>query len=619
MAEHPEQNQSPEPVEQTGQAPGSGSPTISRRRRQEEKRGRTTPRGRVLAPRTRSGTRATRTSQRTLYRLRSVAPTVDAMFDALDPNQLERVHADFEVPEALGVPAVLVTGSFEQPVASWCDEIFRTTGVEVSRPVNRSAGLLMLAVDGEVYAIGYDQGFRLVPDRLKDHRFGLSFASRRVDPGRIRDLVSHTPGGGRTDITLVPGGASVWSLGVVEHAQIVRRLGGHLDNVPLTISRDNPGKVSSAEGGVGLRLRLGVDAPDLIADIRAIARVLREEKPSPELEFVEHVVPVDTSCLLTRLEAVLDDLLGQEPDGRISVAVPADHWDDYTAARAFRARINSDAAGRSTDDFDLDYVLCRARIQNAGSRVAALREGTVTLYGHSRADRADEIWTSSALRWIEAEVFLDFRRFFLMDEHWYEIDQEYLKTIRAHVERLIPSTPPVDLPPWGLGETERTYNRSVQGRRPGYVCFDRNNVQTALHRGNGVEICDLLTPDPDNALVMVKRAKGSDALSHLFSQSLVSVQTLRNSPEGRQRFAEKVTAARKGRGLPEDFRPSKVVFAILLKDGTDLTADTLFPFSQVTLVQTARTLEAWGVQVEVVGIASTASADTSTGIRRLAA
>jgi uncharacterized protein (TIGR04141 family) len=539
------------------------------------------------------------------------------MFDALDADQLERVHADFEIPETLGVPAILVTGSFEQPVASWCDEIFRMTGIAVARPVNRSAGLLMLAVDGEVYAIGYDQGFRLVPDRLKDHRFGLSFASRRVDPAKIRDLVSHTPGGGRTDITLIPGGASVWSLGIVEHAQIVRRLGGHLDDIPLTISRDNPAKLSSAEGGAGLRLRLGVEGGDLIADIRAIARVLREERPSPELEFVEHVVPVDEPGLLTRLEAVLDDFLGQEPDGSIRTAVPADHWDDYAAARSFRARINSSTAGRSTDDFDLDYVLCRARVQRAGTRVAALREGTVTLYRHNRADRVDEIWTSSALRWIEAEVSLDSHRFFLMDDHWYEIDQEYLKTTRRHVERLITDSPSVDLPPWVLGDKERIYNESVPDQRPGYVCFDRDNVQTTLHRGNGVEICDLLSPD--NVLVMVKRAKGSDALSHLFSQALVAVQTLRNSTEGRERFAEKVTAARKGRGLPEDFRPSKVVFAILLKDGTDLTADTLFPFSQVTLVQTARTLEAWGVQVEVVGIASTPRTIPSSGIRRWAA
>jgi uncharacterized protein (TIGR04141 family) len=539
------------------------------------------------------------------------------MFDALDSNQLERIRADFGLPENLGVPAILVTGSFEQPVAAWCDEIFRTTGLEVSRPVNRSAGLLMLAVDGEVYAIGYDQGFRLVPDRLKDHRFGLSFASRRVDPGRIRDLVSHTPGAGRTDITLIPGGASVWSLGVVEHAQIVRRLGGHLDDIPLTISRDNPAQISSVEGGAGLRVRLGVEGADLIADIRAIARVLHEEKPSPELEFVEHVVPVDDPTLLTRLEAALDDLLGEEPDGRISAAVPADHWDDYTAARALRARIASDAAGRSTDDFDLDYILCRARIQRAGSRVAALRSGTVTLYRHSRADRTDEIWASTALRWIEAEVSLDSHRFFLMDEHWYGIDQEYLKTIRSHVERLITDSPSVDLPPWVLGEKERAYNASVPDQRPGYVCFDRDNVQTTLHRANGVEICDLLSPD--NVLVMVKRAKGSDALSHLFSQALVAVQTLRNSPEARQRFAEKVAEARKGSGLPEGFRPAKVVFAVLLKDGTDLITDTLFPFSQVTLVQTARTLEAWGVRVEVVGITSVPAASTATGHRRLVA
>lgn len=356
---------------------------------------------------------------------------------------------------------------------------------------------------------------------------------------------------------------------------------------------------------------------DLIADIRAIARVLREEKPSPELEFVEHVVPVDDPGLLTRLESVLDDLLGQEPDGRIRAAVPADHWDDYTDARAFRARINSSAAGRSTDDFDLDYVLCRARVQRAGTRVAALREGTVTLYRHSRADRADEIWTSSALRWIEAEVSLDYHRFFLMDDQWYEIDQEYLKATRVHVERLITESPSVDLPAWVLGDKERTYNETVPDQRPGYVSFDRDNVPTTLHRGNGVEICDLLSPD--NVLVMVKRAKGSDALSHLFSQALVAVQTLRNSPEGRERFAQKVAAARQGHGLSEDFRPSKVVFAILLKDGTELTADTLFPFSQVTLVQTARTLEAWGVQVEVVGISSVPPVAAPTGIRRLAA
>ncbi|MFF0793200.1 hypothetical protein [Streptomyces spiralis] len=58
---------------------------------------------------------------------------------------------------------------------------------------------------------------------------------------------------------------------------------------------------------------------------------------------------------------------------------------------------------------------------------------------------------------------------------------------------------------------------------------------------------------------------------------------------------------------------------MLPKYGTGLTADTLFLFSQVTLVQTARMLETWGVQVEVVGITSAPVASTSTGHRRLVA
>jgi uncharacterized protein (TIGR04141 family) len=562
-------------------------------------------------------TNSSGTSKRTLYRLTGVAPTVDDMYDVLDLARLEAVDAELHFPqERLGVPALLVTGSFEQPVASWCDEISRTTGCEVSRPVNRSAGLLMLAVDGEVYAIGYDQGFRLVPDRVKDRRFGLSFVIRRVDPDQIRDMVSHTPGGGRTDITLVPGGAPVWSLGVQEHAQIVRRLGGRLDGIELTIAQDNRTKISSAEGGMGLRMRLGIDAADLVADIRAIARVLRDQAPAPELEFVEHIVPVKDDDLVTRLEERLDDMLGEPPDGRIAVAVPSERWDDYGAAQAFATKVHSLEA-RLTDDFSLEYILNRARVQRPGTRFAALRDGTVTLYAHTRAERGDVIWTSSVLRWIEAEVALGARRFFLLDGQWYEIGEAYLEAIRSQVERLITDTPSVDLPAWALGDRERDYNESVPDLRPGYVCFDRDNVRTALHRGNGVEICDLLSPE--DVLVMVKRAKGSDALSHLFGQAVVAVQTLLHSPEARDSFARKVATARPGRGLPEGFRPSKVTFAILLKSGTDLTADTLFPFSQVTLVQTAKLLEAWGVEVEVIGIQATTEPPSRVGVRHLAA
>ncbi|WP_247748598.1 TIGR04141 family sporadically distributed protein [Streptomyces sp. 4R-3d] len=75
------------------------------------------------------------------------------------------------------------------------------------------------------------------------------------------------------------------------------------------------------------------------------------------------------------------------------------------------------------------------------------------------------------LRWIEAEVALGARRFFLLDGQWYEIGEAYLETIRSQVERLINDTPSVDLPAWVLGDKERDDNGSVPDLRPGYVCF----------------------------------------------------------------------------------------------------------------------------------------------------
>jgi uncharacterized protein (TIGR04141 family) len=116
----------------------------------------------------------------------------------------------------------------------------------------------------------------------------------------------------------------------------------------------------------------------------------------------------------------------------------------------------------------------------------------------------------------------------------------------------------------------------VQDVRASYLNFDRNLVRAGLHEDTGFEACDLL--GPDNDLIHIKRARGSEPLSHLFSQGLVSVQTLANNHDARAEFVAKVQRHAKGRTLPPDFVPKKVVFGVLMKDGESLTTDTLFPF-----------------------------------------
>jgi len=68
-------------------------------------------------------------------------------------------------------------------------------------------------------------------------------------------------------------------------------------------------------------------------------------------------------------------------------------------------------------------------------------------------------------------------------------------------------------------------------------------------------------------------------------------------------FTAKVRDHPRGRILAVDFTPKKVIFGVMPKGGVPLTADTLFPFAQVTLAHTATELQArHQVTVEVIGI-----------------
>jgi uncharacterized protein (TIGR04141 family) len=548
-----------------------------------------------------------KTREVTLHRLPNVAPTHEGMFDALTEavgaGRLDGIGADPQPITVAGSPALWLDGQFSAQKADWCADATRTTGLDISYGNTHSAGLLLIAVDGTVYAIGYGGGHRLIPDELTDPRFGLRFAIRRLDPGQIQDFVRRMPGSrGRTDATSMAAGLPVWTLGVEQHADITCRIGGQLNGMQLTFSsRDN--RAVRAEGSAGLRMRLGVEPDDLVSDIREIARICEHEQPHPALGFVEHIQPTCDRETLAELDAALDERLGSEcaADELVPV-VPTSALDDFRQTRTFAIKIGT-VWSPLVYSLEAAHFLQRSRVQLAGRRVAALRNGQVRMFSDEVG--RESLGSVSALKWLEATVSVGSRRFFLLDGHWYEIGADYARATQAEIARFFGNgTPSLDLPAWELtkGWKERDYNEFVPGVRPGYVCLDRQGVRDPLGAGSIVEICDLL--GPHNELIHVKRASGSSPLSHLFAQGLVSAQSLLFSADARERFAAKVKHLGKGRAIRSDFIPAKVVFAILLKKGDQLTPSTLFPFSQVTLAHTSRMLQSHQINVEVIGIES---------------
>jgi uncharacterized protein (TIGR04141 family) len=547
----------------------------------------------------------------TLYRLvPAVHGNHEDMFDAytqyVSACELDERHADVDFIDVGEEPAIWIGIQEDEEPAEWLADAAVTTGLRLAQYTDRrSGGVLLLGIDGTTYAMSYGNGYLLIPDELKDQRFGLRFLIRRLNADQIQGLVRRRANArGRTDSTLVAAGAPVWTLGVAENVEIIRRIGGRAKDLKVTFSaRDNRPVI--VEGSVGLRMRFGIEPHALVADIRECARVSRQEQPDPALEFIEYVQPVTDAATKAVLDGELEKLLAgtaADADEQLIPVVPTSALKHFGQAHSFTIKIGH-ARTTPTPSLELEDFIRRTRVQRDGERIKALRGGHVCLNGD---EAGKEVLASArADKWLEGNVSVDARRFFLMDGDWFEIGADYARASRDAISRLFPATPAISLPPWSLPvrRTEYDYNCYVAARSRGrYLCLDKNRaVRDPLGARSPLEICDLL--GPGNELIHVKRAHGSAPLSHLFSQGLISAQSLVAGPPAvLERFVSTVARLPGGRVLPADFKPKKVVYAILLENGKQLSPDTLFPFSQATLAHAARILGTYGIDVEIVGI-----------------
>ncbi|WP_170284783.1 TIGR04141 family sporadically distributed protein [Kribbella amoyensis] len=557
-----------------------------------------------------------RTRQVTLHRLRHRLKSADEFFDVLDHEQLDELEdLDFGPVTVADCSGLWVQGSFRTKAgesAEWCAAASRTLGYTVHFADTHSAGLLQLIVDEAAYAIAYGQGYRLLPGEAKDHRFGLEFAIRALDPTHVHKLMRRRPGArGRTEVTLMPNGSAIWAFDVADaYADLVGSASGKSQAIQL--SRSRPTQATSVDGGVGLQIRLATDPVELVSDIRTIAGILSRER-RPELEFIDRIRPIRDTELVDRLDDEIDQLLSGTPDEvslRLSAVVPMDLAERIEDVRAFKVRLEK--SNRTYDEITLDVLLNQAKVLREGPRLQAFRDGRV--YAFKDEACTHPVGSSKAIQWLEATAALpEDRHFAMVDGRWYEIDADYRVRLRQRVHELLEVASDLKLRAWRAGETERDYNEnSALDPDLGLVCLDRHGVKDEFHHKWGFEACDLL--GPDNQLIHVKQATSSSPLSHLFSQACVAVQGLEGSVEARQRFRELVRQQGRGRELPGDFVPTKVVFGILLKKGEAVTSSTLFPFAQVALVQAARVLQSARVpiDIEVRGI-ERASAPQSDG------
>ncbi|MFJ8582242.1 DUF6119 family protein [Micromonospora sp. NPDC093277] len=537
-----------------------------------------------------------------VYQLERVPPTVEGLRDALDYRYL-RKH-DFVIEERLvaGAPALLVHGIVPRERADWCDVLASLTGETVDLGFSSGGAALLVAVDGHIYALAYGTvGRHMVDLDLANAGFGIGFAVRSLAPDEIKQVRRRVFGTtGRVDRNMVPGGQHIRMYGIDKWGEIVGQVSGRVFNLNLTACRSNR-KATPVEGSDALRIHLGVDPDNLLADLREIDRVCRQEPPFEDLEFITQIRPVPArDPRLAELEEHLELLLASSDPDELDLAVPGRVLGEIERIQSYKLRVpKSGLPAARLSELTLADILAQTSGVAEGERWASLCNGRVTLYTDTVGE--EEVDSTAASRWITAQLSNDASQLLLHEGGWYEIGNQHREFLRHEIEQILARPASIALPAWTSDSLKEADYNAHAASVCGLTLLDRRLLRTAQHH-RGIEACDLLGPDGE--LIHVKRAKGSAPLSHLFAQGEVSVDALRYEPDARAALVEMVRQHSSSRPIGVDFRPRKVIYAIALGGGRTVTAKSLFTFAQVALYRAMKALRNEGIEVEVIGIPS---------------
>ncbi|MET7709889.1 DUF6119 family protein [Micromonospora sp. NPDC005413] len=537
-----------------------------------------------------------------VYQLERVAPTADGLHDAVN-HRYVRQH-DFMVDERMvaGSPALLVHGTVPRSRADWCDVLASVTGETIDLGFSSGGAALLVAVDDHVYALAYGTvGRHMVDLDLANSGFGIGFAVRSLAPDEIKQVRRRVFGTtGRVDRNMVPGGQHIRMYGIDKWGEIVGQVCGRTFNPTLTVCRST-GKATPVEGSDTLRIHLGVEPASLLADLREINRVCKQEAPFADLEFITQIRPVPArDPRLSKVEEQLDRLLASPDPAEVGLAVPGRLLGEIERIQAYKLRVpKSSLPPARLPELTLADVLMQTKAVPDGERWTSLCTGRVTLY----ADAAgyEEVGSTAASRWVTAQLAHGESQLLLHEGGWYEIGDQHRRFLRDEIEQILAGPASFALPAWTADLTDEAKYNVHAAEVCGLTLLDRKLLQTNQHPRR-IEACDLL--GPDNELIHVKRAKGSAALSHLFAQGAVSVDALRYEADARNALVEMVKRQPSGRVVDLNFQPRKVIYAIALGSGKPLTVDSLFTFAQVALYRAMKSLRNEGIEVEVVGIPS---------------
>jgi len=287
------------------------------------------------------------------------------------------------------------------------------------------------------------------------------------------------------------------------------------------------------------------------------------------------------------LDSALVAKLVSEEFEKVWLAIPElVVWEEIRGfAFKYRAEDTQKAGPVLYQDLDIESWRKVARI-DADLTGDQLKNKKIFVYWED--GREPSTW--SVYRCLNAEIDLAKKKYILNDGDWYNIETGFVQEVNDFYAS-VPNSK-IQLPSYGTN-TEPMYLKTIANGNATYALMDRKEVMIGGGRSR-VEFCDLYSSNKE--IIHVKKYGGSNLLSHLFSQALVSGDCF---------LHEAAFRAEVNKLLPQGFKlahpkekPTSSDYEVCIAVMSRVKGPLELPFfSKVSLKHAVRTLRNFGYRV----------------------
>lgn len=450
-----------------------------------------------------------------------------------------------------------------------------------------TAGVLHVPLKGKAFLLTFGQGRFLMEPNCYEDRFGLRVTLNSIAGDKVRQIDKHTLDAGRYSRVQMNRASSPGEFGLDVERDLVRGITG----TPIEV-----GLGKTLSGVDALHAMVSVNLDTLKKLLAAYLEQSNKTDYQKHFAWVDHISDVKDKQKVEKLDKELLKLIAAKDWDKCWLAVPeVIDWAEITGFRHRRG-----AAYPVTHDLDFEQLLKDYDLDVKDITVDFLKGKEV--YAEGGNDNETHSW--SVYQCLYAELDHNGSTYILSDRRWYCISDDFVKEVDDYFAAIPKSK--IKLPEYDH-KSEGEYNARVVAESKGvHALMDRKMIFIGGGRSQ-IEFCDLFSAE--NEIVHVKRYGGSNMLSHLFAQGVVSGQLFLADGKFRAAVNKKLP---KSHQFPNvDLRPTpdkyNIVFAIINRDKSD---KVVLPFfSRLNARQAVQSLaDGYGYRVSLLGIPATENA-----------